>query len=110
MLLWHNGALAIHISISKFQFQMRTTTGKVIVSKASQAIQSLVPADRILSVDNPIVLMKIIKNAVEAEGIRNAHYRDGVAMVRYLHWLECEIDAQVITEMSGADKLAKFRR
>lgn len=54
--------------------------------------------------------MKVIKNDIEAKGIRNAHYRDGAALVRYLYWLENEVDAQNITEISGAEKLAQFRR
>lgn len=82
----------------------------MIVSKASEAIQSIVPQERRLMADNPIVMMKVIKNDMEAKGIRNAHYRDGVALVRYLHWLETEVDAQNITEISGAEKLTQFRR
>lgn len=80
------------------------------MSKASEAIQSIVPSERRLVTDSPIVLMKIIKNDVEAKGIRTAHIRDGVALIKYLHWLETEIDKQNITEMSGAEKLAQFRR
>lgn len=82
----------------------------MILSKVSEAIQSIVPTERRLITDNPIVLMKIIKNDVEASGIRSAHLRDGIALVRYLHWLENEIDVQNITEISGAEKLAQFRR
>lgn len=53
--------------------------------------------------------MKVVKNDVEAKGMRTAHYRDGVALVRFLHWLDHEIDVQNITEISGAEKLAQFR-
>lgn len=90
--------------------QIRATTGKVILSKASEAIESIVPTERRLITDSPIVLMKVVKNDVEAKGMRTAHYRDGIALVRYLHWLEHEIDVQNITEISGAEKLAQFRR
>lgn len=82
----------------------------MILSKVSEAIQSIVPTERRLITDNPIVLMKVIKNDVEASGIQSAHLRDGVALVRYLHWLDHEIDVQNITEISGAEKLAQFRR
>lgn len=82
----------------------------MIVPKASEAIQSIVPRERRLITDSPIVLMKVVKNDVEAKNIRNAHYRDGVALVRYLYWLENEVDSQNITEISGAEKLAQFRR
>lgn len=81
----------------------------MLLSKASEAIQSIVPFERRLNTENPIVLMKVVKNDVEAKGMRTAHYRDGVALVRFLHWLDHEIDVQNITEISGAEKLAQFR-
>lgn len=54
--------------------------------------------------------MRIIKNDVEAKGIREAHRRDGAAVIQYLYWLENEINDQNITEMSGAAKLKAFKK
>lgn len=54
--------------------------------------------------------MKSIKNNVEAEGMKRSHIRDGAAIVRYLHWLEENVDVLNITELSGAKKLEQFRR
>lgn len=59
---------------------------------------------------SPIVLMKVIKNDVEAEGMRRAHIRDGAALIKYLHWLDANIDNSSITELSGAARLNQFRR
>lgn len=42
--------------------------------------------------------------------MRNAHIRDGTAVVKYLHWLETEVDSGNVTELSGASKLFGFRR
>lgn len=54
--------------------------------------------------------MKAIKNSVEAEGMRNCHVRDGVALVQYFAWLENEVkNKRRVTEISGADKLEEFR-
>ncbi len=39
---------------------------------------------------DPISLMKAVKNPVEIEGAREAHLRDGVAVTRFLAWLERE--------------------
>lgn len=55
---------------------------------------------------SPVPLMKAVKNAAEQEGFRRAMVRDGVAMVRFLKWLE-ENPSQ--TEMSVADKLEQLR-
>jgi Xaa-Pro aminopeptidase len=56
--------------------------------------------------DDPITLMKAVKNNVEITGSRTAHVRDGVALVRFLTWLEqaapsgelSEIDAVMMLE------------
>lgn len=91
--------------------QIRSTTGKVILgSQTSEAVQSVVPIERRLIAKSPIVMMKVIKNDIEAQGLRNAHIRDGAALVRYLYWLENEIDERNVTELSGAAKLREFRR
>ncbi|NOZ14131.1 MAG: aminopeptidase P family protein [Acidobacteria bacterium] len=58
---------------------------------------------------SPVTLLKAIKNEVELEGFRNAHVRDGVAMVRFLFWLEKAVPAGGVTEISAAEKLAEFR-
>lgn len=82
----------------------------MILYKASQAIQFAVPMDRRLIAESPITMMKVIKNKVEAQGMRNAHVRDGTALIKYLHWLEKTIDTENVTEITGARKLREFRR
>lgn len=77
---------------------------------ASEAIVTVVPPERRLEAENPILSMRTIKNDVEAKGIREAFRRDGAAIIRYLYWLETEIDDQNITEMRGAEKLKSLRK
>ncbi|MDX2475492.1 MAG: aminopeptidase P family protein [Candidatus Krumholzibacteria bacterium] len=57
----------------------------------------------------PIATMKAIKNQVQITGITNAHRRDGVAMVRFLKWLEKAVPKGKVTEISAADQLEAFR-
>lgn len=60
----------------------------------------------------PMSIMKAIKNNVEVEGMKAAHIRDAVALVKYFAWLEDQIENQkeIITEVSGATQLEKFRQ
>jgi Xaa-Pro aminopeptidase len=58
---------------------------------------------------SPISLMKAKKNAAEIEGMRACHVRDGVAMVRFLHWLDEEVGKGGLTELSAAEHLAELR-
>ena len=55
---------------------------------------------------SPVPLMKAVKSEAEQEGFRRAMVRDGVAMVRFLKWLE-ENPQQ--TELSASDKLEQLR-
>lgn len=58
---------------------------------------------------NPIPTMKSIKNAAEIAGFRNAMVRDGVAMVKFLHWLKPAVEAGGQTEISIERKLTALR-
>jgi len=59
---------------------------------------------------SPITRFKSVKNDVELEGFRKAHVQDGVAMVKFLRWLEEEVPNGGVTEISAADRLEGFRR
>ncbi len=52
--------------------------------------------------------MKVLKNEVEINGYRKALLRDGVAMVKFLAWLDAQ-DPTQHTELSVSDKLEAFR-
>ena len=54
--------------------------------------------------------LKAIKNEIEIENFKNSQQRDGVAMVKFLHWLDKNIGNIEITEISASDKLEEFRR
>ncbi|APF17807.1 peptidase M24 [Caldithrix abyssi DSM 13497] len=59
--------------------------------------------------ESPVTLFKAIKNETELAGMRACHIRDGVAMVRFLKWLEENVPQGGVTEMSAAQRLEKFR-
>ena len=53
--------------------------------------------------------LKSIKNAAEIAGFRRAMVRDGVAMVKFLHWLKPAVEAGGQTEISIDRKLTALR-
>ncbi len=57
---------------------------------------------------DPVVLPRAIKNDVEISGTRNAHLRDGVAVCRFLSWLDAQIPGTV-DEIGAAKQLEQFR-
>jgi Xaa-Pro aminopeptidase len=59
---------------------------------------------------DPIALMKSVKNATEIAGARAAHLRDGVAVARFLAWLDREAPKGQLTEIDAVAALEQFRR
>ncbi|KAG8481627.1 hypothetical protein CXB51_026475 [Gossypium anomalum] len=52
------------------------------------ALFSKLDAKKMLLQQSPLALAKALKNPVELDGLRNAHIRDGAAVVQYLVWLD----------------------
>ena len=62
--------------------------------------------------ESPVKRMKTVKNAVEQQGFRRAMLRDGVAMVKFLYWLEnatLHTPHSTLTELSVSEKLRQLR-
>jgi Xaa-Pro aminopeptidase len=59
---------------------------------------------------SPILLLKAIKNQIEIEGFRNSHIRDGVALTKFLFWLESEFEKKELNEIDVSNKLLEFRK
>lgn len=59
---------------------------------------------------DPAVLPKAIKNATELAGTRTAHIRDGVAVSRYLKYMDETAHLGGLDELSAAAKLKGFRQ
>ncbi|PJE80324.1 Aminopeptidase [invertebrate metagenome] len=59
---------------------------------------------------DPCLLAKARKNEEEREGFRRAHIRDGIAMCRFLAWLDREVTAgHTHDESTLADKVESLR-
>lgn len=63
---------------------------------------------RYISGKDPARLPRAIKNDAELAGSRAAHERDGVAMIRFLSWLDAQ-KPEDLTEISAAQKLETCR-
>ena len=58
---------------------------------------------------SPIALMKAVKNEQEIAGFRQAMLYDGVAMVRFLRWLQSAVKEGGMTELGASRKLRNLR-
>ena len=59
---------------------------------------------------DPCQLPKACKNAVEIEGMRKAHIRDGAALTRFLAWVAREAPGGHLSEIEAAQALEGYRR
>ena len=64
---------------------------------------------KILKREDPIYLMKSIKNKIEINNMINAHIIDGVALTKFIYWLK-KLNKKRITEVDAQNKLEKFRK
>ena len=65
---------------------------------------------KIINGTNITTKLKAIKNSTEIENQRNAYIKDGVALVKFLHWLDKSVGNISITEMSAQERLLEFRK
>jgi len=59
--------------------------------------------------EDPCVLPRACKNAVEIEGTKRAHARDGAALTRFLHWVATEGQVNPPDEIEAVSRLESFR-
>ena len=60
--------------------------------------------------NDPVSLLKAVKNITEIEGTRTAHQRDAVALTRFLAWIDREAPSGALTEIDAVEALETFRR
>jgi Xaa-Pro aminopeptidase len=92
--------------------QLKDKTVRLDQASAADALTRLVSGygGKPVRGADPIALMKAVKNHAEIAGSRAAHTRDGVAMARFLAWLEREAPAGKLTEIDAVEALESFRR
>lgn len=66
--------------------QLPSSTNYTLYQAASKSSQ-------VKLLESPVLYLKSIKNATEIAGFKQAMTRDGVAMVRFLYWLENAVKA-----------------
>lgn len=64
---------------------------------------------QIIEGENPSILRKSVKNAVQLEHLRQAHQKDGVAVTKLLCWLKTGMEGGHPTEAQIAEKLDTLR-
>jgi Xaa-Pro aminopeptidase len=62
------------------------------------------------NISNPCSLLKACKNKTEIEGAIKAHIRDGVALTKFLFWLNNKSEQNKLNEIDVEEKLLELRK
>ncbi|MDH6355673.1 Xaa-Pro aminopeptidase [Dysgonomonas sp. PH5-45] len=80
-------------------------------AKTSFSLYNKIPKGcAIVDIPSPADLMKAVKNEAEVTGFKSALQRDGVALVRFIMWLEKAVPQGGVTELIVEKELAGFRK
>lgn len=92
---------------------LKAYTGRTISvdpHKTNYAIYSAIPSTCQIHFDaSPVTLLKSIRNETEIKGLYSAMKKDGIALVRFLKWLEERVPSEEESELSIDRKLHAFR-
>ena len=79
-------------------------------AKTNYAVCKALPSTcKIVRADSPVAILKAVRNPQEIAGIHEAMKRDGVALVRFLMWLQKNVPTGNVTELGVAHKLHECR-
>ena len=100
---------------SEFEGALSELKGKTVVVDPERAVAAIFEAlekagAKILSLRDPTILPKALKNAAEIAGQKAAQTRDGAAIARFLHWIDDEAPKGEVDELIASDKLESLRR
>jgi Xaa-Pro aminopeptidase len=98
-----------------FEAELGELGGKSVAVDPERAVSAIFDAldkagSKILPLRDPTVLPKALKNPVEIAGQKAAQARDGVAIARFLRWIDEESPGGEVDELIASDKLEALRR
>jgi Xaa-Pro aminopeptidase len=100
---------------SEFERALADLNGKTVVVDPERAVAAIFDAlekagAKILPLRDPTILPKALKNPAEIAGQKAAQERDGVAIARFLHWIDEEAPQGDVDELTASDRLEGIRR
>ena len=73
-------------------------------------IKDIYPEDSLLMGKSPVILQKSVKVQSEIENLRQTYVDDGLAVTKFIHWLETEVaSGKEVTEWEASERLTSFR-
>jgi Xaa-Pro aminopeptidase len=99
----------------EFENALAGLAGKTVAVDPERAVSAIFDAldkagAKILSLRDPVVLPKALKNPVEIAGQKSAQARDGAVIAKFLKWIDEEAPKGDVDELKASDHLEALRR
>ncbi|WP_372774289.1 aminopeptidase P family protein [Mangrovibacterium sp.] len=97
---------------SQIYIDLCSISGKILIDpdRTNQALKEAISPDASIAMQlSTATILKAKKSDHELEMIKIAMHKDGVAMVKFLHWLKQTVGKKTVTEYDVLLKLEEFR-
>ncbi|MDA9177978.1 aminopeptidase P family protein [Candidatus Pelagibacter sp.] len=95
---------------SKFILQLKGSNFIIDNKSCSIYYENLITSKfKITKKEDPVYLLKAIKNKTEIQNMINSHIIDGAALTKFIYWIK-KINKKKINEVQAQNKLESFRR
>jgi Xaa-Pro aminopeptidase len=129
-----NGKIIFFTNIKKITPQIKKSFGKKVIFIKEQLIvnylrkienskilidkktcsfyyeKNIHSSNKLIDIEDPIYLLKAIKNKTEISNAKIAHLFDGIALTKFIFWLKNNYKKTKITEVSAQNKLEKYKK
>jgi len=86
---------------------------KILVDKKTCSFyyeKNIHSSNKLIDIEDPIYLLKAIKNKTEISNTKIAHLFDGIALTKFIFWLKNNYKKTKITEISAQNKLENYKK
>ncbi len=86
---------------------------KVLIDKKTCSFyyeKNIHSSNKLIDIEDPIYLLKAIKNKTEINNTKIAHLFDGIALTKFIFWLKNNYRKTKITEVSAQNKLENYKK
>ena len=86
---------------------------KILIDKKTCSFyyeKNIHSSNKLIDIEDPIYLLKAIKNKTEISNTKVAHLFDGIALTKFIFWLKNNYKKTKITEISAQNKLENYKK
>jgi len=86
---------------------------KILIDKKTCSFyyeKNIHSSNKLVNIEDPIYLLKAVKNKTEISNTKIAHLFDGIALTKFIFWLKNSYKKIKITEISAQDKLENYKK